>query len=129
MEKLFGSTLNMEIDLEVAKVLIWSSSTSHTHILPSRTINIIKIKKMLDKLFFLWFTKYFGLFALSVLCSLYLSNGRGEEKTKTNLTATPKKMIWKSFQMGTSRDRSYLGQWSNKKKSFWIPIEEDINNF
>ena len=39
------------------------------------------------------------------------------------------KIILKSFQMGTSRDRSYLGQLLNIKKSIWIPIEEDIRNF
>jgi hypothetical protein len=38
-------------------------------------------------------------------------------------------MIWKVFQMGTSRDRSYLGQLLIKKKSFWIPIEEDLRDF
>jgi hypothetical protein len=31
--------------------------------------------------------------------------------------------------MGTSRDRSYLGQLLILKKSFWIPIEEDLRNF
>ncbi len=38
-------------------------------------------------------------------------------------------MIWTSFQMGTSRDRLFLGKWLIKKKSFRIPIEGDLRNF
>ena len=87
MEKLFGSTLNMEIDLEVAKVLIWSSSTSQTHILPSRTINIIKIveENAWQVGFFFGLPSIF-LFSLSpfFVLNIYQTGGGGKDKNKPN---------------------------------------------